>query len=76
MYTQALSHSDRLDGVLHGTDSGVRHGHLFDIVLNLMPTGLSAPARIFAAIVVSALVTSAGYYLWRTFIWRDTRWRD
>jgi hypothetical protein len=47
MYTQALSHSDRLDCILKGTDSGFRRDWLFDVVLKLLPSSLSRPARLF-----------------------------
>jgi hypothetical protein len=67
MYTQALSHSDRLDSILKGTDSGFHRDWLFDVVLNLLPSSLSHPARLFVAFIVSVLLSYGAYYLWRSF---------
>jgi hypothetical protein len=76
IYTQALSHSDKLDAVLKGTNSTAPHSNLFEIVLNLMPSGLSDPAKVFGAVIISVLVSLAGYVLWRNTFWRDGRWRS
>jgi hypothetical protein len=66
MYIQALSHSDRLDGILKGTDSGFHRDLLFDVVLKLLPSSLSRPARLFVAFIVSVLLSYGASYLWRS----------
>jgi hypothetical protein len=67
MYTQALSYSGRLGGILTGTDSGFHRDRLFDVVLNLMPSSLSHSARAFVAFIVSVLLSYGASYLWRSF---------
>jgi hypothetical protein len=59
MYTQVLSYSDRLDGF--------HRDWLFDVVLSLLPSSLSHPAKAFVAFIVSVLLSYGAYYLWRTF---------
>ena len=76
MYIEAPNHSDRLDAVLNGTAGTIPHGRLFDTVLNLMPSGLSDPVKIFGAIIISALVAYGTYYAWRDTFWRGGSWRD
>jgi hypothetical protein len=76
MCIQALNHNDRLDDVLKGIDPAVPHGKLFGIVLNLMPSSLSAAAKFFGALIVSALAMYGVYFLWRDVVWRAGKWRD
>jgi hypothetical protein len=68
MYTQALSHFDRMDGIFRGTDTGFHPDLLFDVVRNLLPSSLSRPARLFAAFVVSVLLSYGASCLWRSFL--------
>jgi hypothetical protein len=66
MDTQALSHFDRMDGIFRGTDTGFHPDLLFDVVRNLLPSSLSRPARLFAAFIVSVLLSYGASYLWKS----------
>lgn len=62
-------HNDPTNGLI-----GAILNKAFDLVLKVMPAGLSGPAKLGIALGVALLVAFGAFSVWRFFICGDTEW--